>query len=99
MGGNAYVFLGLSVGFTFAMLVNLGQKMTTQDSDITMAVQSMQPVKAQLSHLGRPLPPLSPKQVDMALMKSGMSIKEYEANKRRCEKDAVRYAGKVMGNT
>merc|ERR1712226_809687 len=42
--------------------------------------------------------PLSPKQVDMALMKSGMSMKEYEANKRRCEQDTVRYAGKVMGN-
>merc|ERR1719456_884672 len=32
-------------------------------------------------------------------MKSGMSMKEYEANKRRCQQEAARYAGKVMGST
>merc|ERR1719356_1050867 len=59
----------------------------------------MQPAKTQILHSGRQLPPLTPKNVEMALMKSGMSVKEYEANKRRCEQDTARYAAKVMGNT
>merc|ERR1711953_1056018 len=49
--------------------------------------------------MGRPLPPLNPKKIEMALKKSGMSMKEYEVNRRRCQQDAVRYAGKVMGST
>merc|ERR1712151_36878 len=60
----------------------------------SMALESMQPAKTQL----RPLPPLNPKKLEMALKKSGISMQEYEANKRRCEQDVVRYAGKVMGN-
>merc|ERR1711937_293374 len=37
--------------------------------------------------------------LEMALLKSGVSMGEYEANTRRCEQDAARYAGKVAGNT
>merc|ERR1712232_1123935 len=44
------------------------------------------------------LPSMNPKELEMALKKSGISMQEYEANKRRCEQDVVRYAGKVMGN-
>merc|ERR1712084_14248 len=81
------------------MLLNLcGQKVTTPEPAVTMALQSMQPAKAQLLHSARPLPPLNPKELEMAIKKSGISMQEYEANKRRCEQDAVRYAGKVMGN-
>merc|ERR1719454_890027 len=56
----------------------------------------MQPAKTQLLHSARP--PINPKELEMAIKKSGISMQEYEANKRRCEQDAVRYAGKVMGN-
>merc|ERR1712216_192669 len=44
-------------------------------------------------------PPLSPKNVEMALLKRGMSVREYEANKLRCEQDTARYAAKVMKTT
>merc|ERR1719356_1478504 len=77
------------------MLLNLGSLGgTAQESAISMALESMQPAKTQL----RALPPLNPKKLEMALRKSGISMQEYEANKRRCEQDVARYAGKVMGN-
>merc|ERR1712014_195361 len=98
-GGKAHVYLGLSIGFTLAMFLNFCGVGRSQEPAINMALQLMQPAKIQLPHSGRQLPPLSPKNVEMALMKSGMSVKEYEANKRRCEQDTARYAAKVMGNT
>merc|ERR1712048_1107335 len=61
----------------------------------SLALQSMQRAKTHL----RSLPPMNPKKLEMALLKSGMSMKEYEANKRRCEQDTARYAAKVMGDT
>merc|ERR1712151_653972 len=100
--GKIHKLLCLSIGFSFAVLLSLGgsgQKVARQASAITMALQSVEPARTQLSHSARPLPPLNPRKIEMALKKSGMSMKEYEANKRRCQQDAVRYAGKVMGST
>merc|ERR1712190_80333 len=94
---KAHLLLCFSIGFCFAMLLNLcGQKVTTPEPAVTMALQSVQPAKTQLLHSTRPLPPLNPKELEMAIKKSGISMQEYEANKRRCEQDAVRY-GKGNG--
>jgi len=90
LGGKVQVLLGLSIGFSLALLLSLvgaGQKDATQEPAITLAVQSVQSAKMQLA------PP--------ARLQSlrGVSMKRYEENKLHCEQDVARRFGKALGST
>merc|ERR1712217_362953 len=82
---------------------------TNEEAAITMAMQSMQPAKTQLSRSAMPLRPPSARVQEshdllkakeffqMELMKKGEKGPEDE-KVLRCQQDAARYAKKVAGN-
>merc|ERR1712014_50534 len=97
-GVKVQVLLCFCVGFCFAVLFNLGgdeQKVTTQDAAVTMAMESMQSTRTQLSQSAMLRPSIEQLKAKIHQM-NPMQLKEFEAKKHRCELDAARIAGKVL---